>query len=352
MTDVHRTASFRMLRQVDFPYGSVPPLIAVCQPESKGDVKTEKARFMGKNEIRGCLYILVGTTLWGFSTTMAKALFNAGVSPFELVPIRLPIAFTILFIALLIYDRRRLFIRREDLLYFVVFGVLGVVGNQLCFYVTVSKIQVGPAVLIQYVSVIWITLFAFFFQKEPLSRRTIGAILLAVLGCYLVVGGYRTDLLRLNKEGIATGLFSSFFVAFYALYGEKGLKRYDAWTVLLYGFFFGGLFSWIAFPPVQALRGGYSLKIWGAFVYIAIFATLIPFGLFFKGVERIRATRASITGTWEPVMSCITAYAFLGEVLDPFQVVGGMAVIAAVVLLQLSKEKKDLPSPLEIRRSQ
>jgi len=290
--------------------------------------------------------------MWGFSSTVAKALFNAGVSPFELVPIRLPIASAILFVILLLYDRKKIIISRGDLLYFIVFGVLGVVGNQLTFYFTISKIQVGPAVLIQYVAVIWITLFAFLFQKEHLSKATIAALLLAILGCYFVVGGYRTDLLKLNRVGILTGLVSSIFVAFYVLYGEKGLKRFDAWTLMLYGFLFGGLFCWIAFPPLQGLTAGYSLKIWGAFIYIAIFATLIPFGLYFKGIERLRATRASITGTWEPVMSCITAYFFLGEVLDPLQILGGMAVIAAVILLQVSREKREVRSPLEIRQSQ
>jgi drug/metabolite transporter (DMT)-like permease len=307
---------------------------------------------MGKNEIRGCFYILIGTTMWGFSSTVAKALFNVGISPFELVPIRLPIAAAILFVSLFFCDRQKVMISRGDLLYFIVFGVLGVVGNQLSFYLTISKIQVGPAVLIQYVAVIWITLFAFFFQKEHLSKATIAALLLAILGCYFVVGGYRTDLLRLNRVGIVIGLVSSFFIAFYALYGEKGLKRFDAWTLTLYGFLFGSLFCWIAFPPLQVLQAGYSLKIWGAFIYIAIFATLIPFGLYFKGVERLRATRASITGTWEPVMSCITAYFFLGEVLDPLQILGGLGVIAAVILLQLSKEKRKVRSPLEIRQSQ
>lgn len=307
---------------------------------------------MSKREIQGCLYILVGTTLWGFSSTLAKSLFNAGISPFEIVPIRLPIASAILFIILFFSDRKKAFISPRDLRYFVIFGVLGVVGNQLCFYLTISRIQVGPAVLIQYISIIWITLFAFFFQNEPLSRGTIVALFLALLGCYLVVGGYRTDLLMLNKVGIIIGLCSSFFVAFSSLYGEKGLKRYDAWTVILYGFLFGGLFCWIAFPPVRVLTVGYPLKTWAAFFYIAIFATLIPFGLFFKGVERIRATRASITGTWEPVMSCITAYFFLGEVLDPLQMLGGLGVIAAVILLQLSREKKRIPSPLEIRQDQ
>jgi drug/metabolite transporter (DMT)-like permease len=97
---------------------------------------------------------------------------------------------------------------------------------------------------------------------------------------------------------------------------------------------------------------GYSFKIWMAFLYIAIFSTLIPFGLYFKGIERVRATRASITATWEPVVAGLTAYFVLGEVLSPLQVVGGIGVIAAIVLLQTAQEKAH-PSPsIEIRQNE
>jgi drug/metabolite transporter (DMT)-like permease len=324
----------------------------ICPPSTSGHKNDNGVCLLTRNDIRGCLYILLATTLWGFSTTAAKALFKGGISPFEVVSIRLPVASIILFAVLLLFDRKKIRISPGDLLYFALFGIVGVVGNQLFFYVTVSRIQVGPAVLIQYVALIWITLFAFLFQKQSLSRATIGSVFLALAGCYFVVGAYRIDLLNLNRAGITTGFVSSFFIAFYALYGERGLKRYDAWTVILYGFLFGGLFCWIAFPPFRALSGGHPLKIWAAFLYIAIFATLIPFGLFFKGVERIGATRASITGTWEPVISSIIAYVFLGELLDPLQMLGGLGVIGAVILLQLSKEKKAVRSPLEIRENQ
>lgn len=306
---------------------------------------------MTRTEIDGCLYILTGATLWGLSSTVAKALFNIGISPFQLVSIRLPLASLILLATLLVYDRKRLIVSRKDIPYFILLGTVGVVGNQLTFYFTISRIQVGPAVLIQYIAVLWITLFAVLFQKEPFSRSTLAAMVLAILGCYFVVGGYRTDLLRLNRVGILSGVVSSFFVAFYALYGEKGLKRYDAWTIILYGFAFGGLSCWIASPPLEIFEVSYPLKIWVAFLYIAIFATLIPFGLYFKGIDRLRATRASIIGTWEPVMSCITAYFILREVLEPLQILGGLAVIAAVIVLQMGKEKRSTPVPYEIRQN-
>jgi drug/metabolite transporter (DMT)-like permease len=304
---------------------------------------------MRESEIRGYLYILIGTTLWGVSSVVAKSLFNIGLPPAELVLIRLTLSTLTLLIILLLFDRRRLIISLRDGPYFLVLGFVGVAGVQFTYYYTISKIYVGPAVLIQYLSPVWISFYAFLFQKEPLSKGKIVSLLLAIMGCYLTVGGYRTDLLRLNRIGIASGLVSSFFFAFYALYGEKGLKKYDPWTLILYGFGFGAVFYWILISPMKIITGGYSLKVWMAFLYIAIFSTLIPFGLYFKGIERIRATRASITATWEPVVAGFTAYFVLGEVLYPLQVFGGIGVIVAVILLQIGREKAAPFTPLEIR---
>jgi drug/metabolite transporter (DMT)-like permease len=304
---------------------------------------------MKKTERRGYFYILIGTTLWGISSVVAKSLFNFGLPPAELVQIRLTFATLTLLLILLIFDRNRMIVSWRDIPYFLVLGFVGVAGVQFTYYYTISKIHVGPAVLIQYLSPVWIALYAFIFQKEPLPKRKIAALLLALLGCYFTVGGYRMDLLRLNRTGIVSGLISSLFFSFYALYGEKGLKKHDPWTLILYGFGFGAVFYWILISPMKVITQGYSFKIWMAFIYIAIFSTLIPFGLYFKGIERVRATRASITATWEPVVAGLTAYFVLGEVLSPLQVTGGIAVISAIVLLQMAQEKAAPSSPIEIR---
>jgi drug/metabolite transporter (DMT)-like permease len=305
---------------------------------------------MGKSEMRGYLYILIGATLWGVSSVVAKSLFNIGLSPGELVLIRLTFATLSLFLILFLFDRRRMIISLNDLPYFMILGFVGVAGMQFTYYYTISKIHVGPAILIQYLFPVWVTLYAFFFQKQPFHKEKIASLLLAVLSCYLLVGGYRIDLLRLNKIGIASGIVSSLFNAFYTLYGEKGLKKYDPWTLILYGFGFGAVFYWILISPMKVISEGYSFKIWMAFLYIAIFSTLIPFGLYFKGIERIRATRASITATWEPVVAGVTAYFVLGEALFPLQVLGGIGVIAAIMLLQMAKEKAAPSTPIEIRQ--
>jgi hypothetical protein len=49
-------------------------------------------------------------------------------------------------------------------------------------------------------------------------------------------------------------------------------------------------------------------------------------------------------------VASFTAYFVLGEVLYPSQILGGMVVIAAVVLLQIGREKEGPSSAFEIRQ--
>jgi drug/metabolite transporter (DMT)-like permease len=71
------------------------------------------------------------------------------------------------------------------------------------------------------------------------------------------------------------------------------------------------------------------------------------------GINYIRSTRASITATLEPISAGFIAYFFLGETLELFQVLGGILVITAVVVLQLRSEKDELaPELIRARASQ
>jgi drug/metabolite transporter (DMT)-like permease len=307
---------------------------------------------MKKSDLQGYLYILIGSTFWGVSSVVAKSLFNIGLPPQELVFIRLTLTTLILLFIFLFFSRRLLRVSLKDLPYFMILGCVGVAGMQFTYYYTISKIYVGPAILLQYLQPVWVSVYAFLFQKEPLSKGTLFSLLLAMIGCYFVVGGYQIDLLRLNKMGILSGLMASCFFTFYVLYGEKGLKKYDPWTLIFYGFGFAAVLYSTLLSPMKIITDAHPFTVWIAFLYIAIFSTLIPFGFYFKGVERIRATRASITAIWEPLVAGLTAYFVLGEVLHSAQVLGGIGVIAALVLLQLVREKASPFTPLELRQKE
>jgi len=307
---------------------------------------------MAKEELRGYLYVLAATTLWGVSSVVAKSLFTFGIPPAALILIRLTLSVLILLFVFLCFNRSRLIIPMREVPYFIIFGCLGLATSQFTYYFTISKINIGLGLLIQYCAAIWITFYALWFQKEPLSKWKIFSLFLAFIGCYLALGGYRIDLLRQNGVGILSGLACSFFVAFQTLYGEKMLTRHHPWTTIFYGFGFGAIAVGFFVSPVQIVTGGYSLKMWMAFFYIAIFQTLIPFGLYLHGIDRIRATRASITSAWEIISGALSAYVVLGEMLYPLQIMGGVAVLVAIILLQIEKERTAPSSSFSIRQKE
>jgi drug/metabolite transporter (DMT)-like permease len=294
----------------------------------------------------GYLSVVAAGILWASSGTASKALFLGGITPFELVQARVTIAAVFMAICLQLFARKLLCVRLQDLAYFFVLGGLGLALVQASYLYTISKMQVAAAILIQYTSPVLVAAYSICFWAERLTVLKVVALFLSLFGCYLVVGGYNLELLKLNREGAITGTASAALFAMYSLLGERGMHRYQPWTVVFYALVFAAV-TWNIFQPVfHFLYAGYNWEQWIYILYIAIFGTIIPFGLFFVGVNHIRSTRATITSTIEPISAGFIAFIFLGETLDPMQIVGGGLVIAAIVLLQVQTEKDELAPAL------
>ena len=298
--------------------------------------------------LKGYLAVICAAIMWAGSGTAGKALFQDGVTPFQLVQVRVTVACVLLALALAICDRSFLRIGLKDIPYFALLGAVIMALVQGSYFYAISKIQVVAAILLQYTSPIMVAFYSICFWGERLTLNKVVALVLSLVGCYLVTGAYNLELLRMNLEGVLVAQLSALAFATYTLLGERTMHRYRSWTVVFYALLFASV-SWnILLPPFQFLWAGYSVSQWGYMLYVAIFGTLLSFGLFFVGVNYIRSTRATITSTLEPISAGIIAFLLLGETLELPQVIGGGLVIAAVVLLQLRAEK-DLFTPELIR---
>ena len=195
-----------------------------------------------------------------------------------------------------------------------------------------------------------IALYSVVILREKVQPVTAAAVIGATGGCYLVVGAYNLDLLGMNIVGIFGGIGAAVSFAWYSIQGEYGMRRYHPWTVLFYSFFFAAVVWNILQPPLQSFMHPYSVVQWGWILYIALMGTLLPFGLYLEAIHLIRSTHASITATLEPITAGLVSYLFLGEVMEPLQLLGGVLVIASVILLQL-RLQRDPDRPGAIRES-
>ncbi|MHC1724661.1 MAG: DMT family transporter [Syntrophobacteraceae bacterium] len=295
---------------------------------------------------KGYLLVIIAAMMWAVSGASGKFLFNQGVTPLQVVQLRVTLSAVFIFLFLLVRRPALLKVSRGDIIYFAVLGVTGMAMVMFTYFYTISKINVAVAILLQYLAPVYIAIYYVFIAPEKLTRLTLVAIALSVLGCYLAVGAYNFNLLALKWEGIVAGICAGLFYAWYAVYSERGMCRYDPWTVVFYALLFAALFWNIALPPLEAFRVPYSSVEWFWIFYIVLFGTAVPFSLYTMGISLIRSTRASVTATLEPIAAGFIAYIFLGELLEPLQILGGAAVIASVILLQTRREYDETTSTI------
>ncbi len=288
---------------------------------------------------QGFLLIITATLLWALAAPIAKYLFNAGITPADLVQARVTYTFFILAFFFIGFKRDLLQIHKKDIGYFIRLGIGGFALVQYTYFYAISQIDVGIAIALQYTAPSMIVIYSAFFLGKKINRNTIIAILLALAGCYLVVGAYQVNWIDLNWNGILGALFSAMVFAFYTLYGKKGLQKYPASTVFFYVVLFAALFWNIINPPFNLVGKGLSWSVWVGIMAIAIIGTLIPFGLFFMALKKLDPIRLSVTSTLEPIFATITAFFFLGEALSNWQIIGGLLIVASVILMTMTKEK-------------
>jgi drug/metabolite transporter (DMT)-like permease len=285
----------------------------------------------------GYLYVALAAVLFAISGTSSKFLFQSGITPYQLVQLRTTLAFTCLLIWLCLRHSALLKISITDLPYFLALGVFGIGAAQFLYLFAISKINVAAAILLHYTGPVFVALYVVFAQRQKIGRLSVLAILGTLAGCFLVVGAYNLQLVALNRLGIVSGMLAAVAFAIYSVLSAYGMRKYTPWTVLLYGMLFAALMWNALHPPLEAMLHRYSAVQWGWIFFIGICGTVLPFGLYFEGIKRIQPTHASITATLEPISAGVVASIFLGEVMLPLQIIGGLIVIASIILLQMNK---------------
>jgi drug/metabolite transporter (DMT)-like permease len=290
-----------------------------------------------KKELKGFLFVILAASLWGLAGTAAKYLFNKAIDPLVLVEIRLSFSALILGVLLAVFKPKLLRICTSDIPYLLTLGIFGVAGVQLAYLVTISQTNVATAVFLQYISPIIVSLYAVFFLKEKMSLLQLLCLLLAVGGSYLMVFSQG---IKISPLGLVSGLASAVTVSVYTIYSRRGLQIYNPWTLLFYCFLAGAIALAFIVPPWRIPGENFTTTNLLFFIYIAVFATIVPFGSYFLGLRHLKPTTAGITATLEPVVAAFTAFLFLDELLTLTQVLGALMVLGSVILIQLRKQAK------------
>ena len=284
--------------------------------------------------------ILGAATLWGATSTVARLVFrDHHVPALTLVEARLLIATTLLLPWMLVRHREAFRIDRRDWGYFLILGTFGLAAVQGSYYYSISRLGVGLSILLQYLAPALIVGWEIA-RGRPARPRTLVAIAAALVGTALLVGGFDAQAIHATAFDWAIGFASALTFAFHILYSKYGLARYSPITVLFYSFAIAAVVWATVTPPWRILTAGYSAQVWGLFLVVGTCSTLLPFALFYGGLQRLRAEQAGLLATIEPVVAVMLAWVFLGEALRSFQWLGAALVLSSTILVSLQSPRE------------
>ena len=112
-----------------------------------------------RRPLLGYSMVLAATCMWGINGTVSKAVLGAGLSSSRLTEVRSTGAALALLVALAVTQPWRLRFRRDELLFLVAFGIFGLALVQWFYFFAIHRLQIGIALLIQYLAPVLIALW-------------------------------------------------------------------------------------------------------------------------------------------------------------------------------------------------
>jgi DME family drug/metabolite transporter len=301
----------------------------------------------------GALLVIVGSILFGTLGTVSVLAYQQGMTPPAFAAWREAIGALGLLILLAFGVGRpkngpRFSWRNLSAGQKVRLGIAAVAFMvfSLAIFYAFDMITVALALLIFYMYPALVTLISGITGKERFTVSKVLALLLALAGSLLaVMGGYfGGGDVQVNLIGVALAALAAIADTVYFLVGRDGYP--DVPPIYATTFFL--VAGTVVFALIALFTGGGEALIHPLvqpavlpiLIFAGIFGAAVPTVMILSGIRIIGSSRAAILALTEPVAGVVIAMLILSQPLLPVQIIGGVLVLVALLLLQLVGRKK------------
>ncbi|MDO7867293.1 EamA family transporter [Nocardioides jiangxiensis] len=291
----------------------------------------------------GLGFALLSAVTFGFSGTLASPLLDAGWSPAAVVIIRIAVASTVLAVPAAIALRGRWHLLRDNARLVAAYGCIVVAFTQFSYYSSVAHMDVAVALLIEYVAPVVVLGWLWARHGQRPSRLTALGAVLAVVGLVLVLDLFSGA--DVSLVGIAWGLAAMLGCAVYFVLSAHPATL-PPLALAAGGMVVGGtVLSLAALLGLLELRaatswvsyGGLAVPWWVPLLLVGIVSTAFAYICGIEAGRRLGSRLSSFAALLEVVAALAVAWVLLGEAPAPVQALGGLGILAGVVLVKLGE---------------
>lgn len=289
----------------------------------------------------GLSIAMVAAASFGSSGAFAKGLIAGGWSPGAVVTLRVAGAALLLAppVALAMRGRWRDVLAEWRLL--TAYGLMGVAGCQLAYFMAVSHIDVGVALLLEYLAPVLLVGWVWLRHGHRPRRLTLLGVVLALGGLALVLdigGGAHVDLV-----GVAWGLVAAIGLCGYFLLSADSDRAVPPLVLAGAGLVVGTVVlaaaGAVGILPMQigateVALAGTVVPWWAAIAELAVVSAALAYVAGVASVRVLGTKVASFVGLTEVLFASLFAWVLLGEVLGPVQILGAVLVLGGVIAVR------------------
>lgn len=269
---------------------------------------------------------------WSSNFIVGKALVGT-VPPWTLNCGRFTVSALLLLPALLY---RKEWPPRQTWLPIVLMSLTGVFAFNAVLYIGLRYTGAINATLVNATTPVTTALIAWLVIREPITRRRVLGIVLSFSGiAWIVSRGSLEVLLSLNFNlGDVIVFFATSLWGFYMVMAKPMMRHLSPLGLTSITTTIGALFLLpasaieLSAQPADLWRGDVAL----AFLYLGIFPSFLSFLMWNRSIRTFGPGRASLAYNTLPFFAVILSEIFLGETLGGYQVVGGLIIIAGVLI--------------------
>ncbi|MBO5930151.1 MAG: EamA family transporter [Clostridia bacterium] len=278
--------------------------------------------------------------LWGLSGVFGQHLFQTyDINAEWLVTVRLLISGVLMVSWSMLrigFDTFTVFRHKADVIKLLIFAIFGVMAVQLTYFVAIDKSNAPTATILQYLFPVLIVIFSAVRSQKAPSKKEALAVLLALIGTFLLVTHGNPSTLHITVSALMWGLSSALAMAFYTVYPGALQARYTSPVVVGWGMLLGGL-ALNCYHPFWAFEGYVDTMAVLMIGFIVLFATFLSFYLYLVSVTIIGATYASLFACVEPLASAFFSVIGLNLQFNTMDWIGAALILTTMLLLSWKK---------------
>lgn len=284
---------------------------------------------------------LLSASFFGSSGVGAKALIGAGWTPGGAVLARLAGGALVLTAIGTVVYRGRWPVRRTDLRTLIIYGAVAMAGTQFAYFNAVRTLDVGVALLIEFLAPVLLLGWTAMRTRTLPARLTLLGAAVALAGLVAVIDPRGAG--PLDLVGVAWALAAAVGLSAFFVLSSRDSSGLPALVMAAGGTLVGaaiiGLLGVVGLIDIRmttdrTLLAGVEAAWWVPTLWLVLVATVAAYLTGIGAITRLGSRLASFVGLNEVLAAVLIAWVVLSELPGTPQLVGGILILAGIVLVQ------------------